>query len=225
VLTHTHTRTQTRIQLVHRTVFGDRDCVVKTRPVKKYRLPELDKKLSASRTNREVKMIRRCAELGVRVPEVFYVDKKNRRFFMEYLNGVTVKKFLFENMKSKEMSDQVSDVAVQIGETIAVMHDARMIHGDLTTSNMMLLPGKDDDDDKLCLAVIDFGLGTFDSKEETKAVDLYVLERAFNSTHPNSEQIFKLVLDSYSKKSKKWASVGKRFEQVRLRGRKRECFG
>ena len=42
---------------------------------------ELDKKLGQSRTNREVKMMKRCAEAGIRVPEVFYVDKKNRRFF------------------------------------------------------------------------------------------------------------------------------------------------
>ena len=197
--------------------------MAKTRPVKKYRLPELDKKLGQSRTNREVKMMKRCAEAGIRVPEVFYVDKKNRRFFMEFLNGVTVKAYLFENMKGKETSDQGKDVAVQIGEAIAIMHDNRLIHGDLTTSNLMLLPKKDDD--KLQLAVIDFGLGSFDRKEETKAVDLYVLERAFNSTHPNSETIFQVVLDAYAKKSEHWKAVGKRFEQVRQRGRKRECFG
>jgi TP53 regulating kinase-like protein len=71
------------------------------------------------------------------------------------------------------MSDQVRDVAVQIGEAIAIMHDNRLIHGDLTTSNLMLLPPKKDE--KLKLAVIDFGLGSFDHKEETKAVDLYVV--------------------------------------------------
>ena len=191
-------------------------------------------------------MMKRCVDAGIRVPEVFYVDKKNRRFFMEFLNGVTVKAYLFENMKGKEMSEQVRDVAVQIGEAIAIMHDNRLIHGDLTTSNLMLLPPKKDE--KLKLAVIDFGLGSFDHKEETKAVDLYVvcssishsyhkhthkhththryvLERAFNSTHPNSETIFKVVLDAYAKKSEHWKKVGKRFEQVRMRGRKRECFG
>ena len=168
-------------------------------------------------------MMKRCVDVGIRVPEVFYVDKKNRRFFMEFLNGVTVKAYLFENMKGKEMSDQGRDVAVQIGEAIAIMHDNRLIHGDLTTSNLMLLPPKKDE--KLKLAVIDFGLGSFDRKEETKAVDLYVLERAFNSTHPNSETIFQVVLDAYAKKSEHWKAVGKRFEQVRQRGRKRECFG
>lgn len=70
------------------------------------------------------------------------------------------------------------------------MHDAEIVHGDLTTSNIMVrnedtscsLPGVD-------AVLIDFGLGIMKPSVDDKAVDLYVLERAFASTHPNSEHL------------------------------------
>lgn len=61
------------------------------------------------------------------------------------------------------------------------MHDGQIIHGDLTSSNIMLRSPSND------LVLIDFGLGQMKPTIEDKAVDLYVLERAFISTHPNSE--------------------------------------
>lgn len=51
-----------------------------------------------------------------------------------------------------------------------------VIHGDLTTSNMIY---KDDQ-----IYLIDFGLSYVKTSIEDRAVDLYVLERAFISTHP-----------------------------------------
>ncbi|KAJ1647160.1 TP53 regulating kinase [Coemansia asiatica] len=61
---------------------------------------------------------------------------------------------------------------------------------------------------------------------EDKAVDLYVLERAFISTHPNSEKLFALVLEAYKAENTDVASaVLKRLEDVRQRGRKRDMTG
>ena len=37
--------------------------------------------------------------------------------------------------------------------------------------------------------VIDFGLGYVQALPEDKAVDLYVLERAMHSTHPNAQPL------------------------------------
>ena len=74
--------------------------------------------------------------------------------------------------------------------------------------------------------LIDFGLAYISTLVEDKAVDLYVLERAFSSTHPDSEPLFASVLSAYAKKmGKQWASVGKRLDEVRLRGRKRSMVG
>jgi Kae1-associated kinase Bud32 len=81
-------------------------------------------------------------------------------------------------------------IAKSVGTIIGKMHDAEIVHGDLTTSNIMVrndgtsssLPGVD-------AVLIDFGLGMMKPSMDDKAVDLYVLERAFASTHPNSEHL------------------------------------
>ena len=77
------------------------------------------------------------------------------------------------------------------------------------------------------VVVIDFGLGSSNASEEDKAVDLYVLERAIISTHPNSEILVSTIIDMYSKTSqpKKCAAVYKRLEDVKRRGRKRDMTG
>lgn len=153
------------------------------------------------------------------VPEVYFVDKKNRRFFMERVRGTTVKDYLL-NRDIRDDDDEMAEgdelkIARQIGTSLAVMHDMNVIHGDLTTSNMMIRAKTGS------IVFIDFGLGSIDVKVETKAVDLYVLERAFVSTHPDSEKIFEEVLKAYASKSENWKKVSQRFEKVRMRGRKR----
>ncbi|KAG8802309.1 serine/threonine-protein kinase bud32 [Serendipita sp. 399] len=77
------------------------------------------------------------------------------------------------------------------------------------------------------LVLIDFGLSYQSSLVEDKAVDLYVLERAFASTHPESEGLFAAVLESYATELgiKAWKSIKKRLDDVRLRGRKRSMVG
>jgi TP53 regulating kinase and related kinases len=86
-------------------------------------------------------------------------------------------------------------IAKAIGAAIGKMHDAEVVHGDLTTSNIMISQNKDCDSSEMNQIVfIDFGLGNMKPIVEDKAVDLYVLERAFVSTHPDSEYLVKLML-------------------------------
>ncbi|KAH7068300.1 serine/threonine-protein kinase bud32 [Paraphoma chrysanthemicola] len=73
--------------------------------------------------------------------------------------------------------------------------------------------------------LIDFGLTTASIQDEDKAVDLYVLERAFAATHPAAEPLFQEVLKAYGESYKGARSVLKRLEGVRMRGRKRSMLG
>lgn len=87
--------------------------------------------------------------------------------------------------------------------------------------------------------LIDFGLSSITPLAEDRAVDLYVLERAFASTHPipllasGVEGIphFDTVLAGYRKtmelKGKKgeWKAISRKLESVRGRGRKRSMVG
>jgi Kae1-associated kinase Bud32 len=90
------------------------------------------------------------------------------------------------------------------------MHDKDIIHGDLTTSNMIL---------KEKVYFIDFGLGFNSTRIEDKAVDLHLLRQAFESKHyKHFEEFFKEVLEGY-KLSKNWKEVLNRLEKVEMRGR------
>jgi serine/threonine protein kinase len=79
-----------------------------------------------------------------------------------------------------------------IGKTLSTLHLAQIIHGDLTTSNMMLRPAPTKPEGYE-IVLIDFGLSSHSNVPENLAVDLYVLERAFASTHPTSERWYQGV--------------------------------
>lgn len=103
------------------------------------------------------------------------VDAEAATIYMERVIGRTLKDIIVENKADKEK------LADAIGIALSKMHTVDVVHGDLTTSNLMLR------DDNESLVIIDFGLSYVSKLPEDKAVDLYVLERAFTSTHPNSE--------------------------------------
>ena len=100
-----------------------------------------------------------------------------------------------------------------------------MIHGDLTSSNIILLESYEP-------SLIDFGLSSFSGLAEDKAVDLYVLERAILSTHSLFSDTYNVwLLEGYElihkqlNKSMKFKEVEKKLQDVRLRGRKRSMLG
>lgn len=131
--------------------------------------------------------------------------------------------------------DAIQKIGNAIGTIISKMHNVNVVHGDLTTSNIMLRNPETSISSKIKtwepnLVLIDFGLaGTAGAKgvnHEEKAVDLYVLERAIDSTHPSCSALLqKAIFRAYKKHCHTSDSVLQRLSQVRLRGRKRECFG
>ncbi len=137
---------------------------------------------------------------------------------MEMIAGKTVKEML-RAVRNGEYPEAANAWAKEIGVAIGKMHDADVVHGDLTTSNIMIR----DADEKAVL--IDFGLSTVSTVLEDKAVDLYVLERAFISTHPGSEELVKSCLESYRFACRKGTPILNKLEIVRQRGRKRDMFG
>jgi len=129
-------------------------------------------------------------------------------------------------------------LVIDIAQGLNYLHEFKppIVHGDLTTSNMMLRPRPDGHGpanghnaaDALLdgdVVLIDFGLASQSTHEEDRAVDLYVLERAFGSTHPKAEVLFSAVLDAYRETFKAAPAVLRRLEDVRLRGRKRSMIG
>lgn len=141
---------------------------------------------------------------------------------MEEIEGsVTVRDYIQSIMETEKTPQSLFALAKTIGQVLARMHDEDLIHGDLTTSNMLLKPPVE----QLNIVLVDFGLSFVSGLPEDKGVDLYVLEKAFLSTHPNTDTVFEAFLKSYSTSSKNSKPVLKKLDEVRLRGRKRSMVG
>eukprot|EP00038_Savillea_parva_P025253 m.46897 g.46897 ORF g.46897 m.46897 type:complete len:230 (-) comp6817_c0_seq1:136-825(-) len=203
------------------TLLGQR-VVVKERFSKGYRHPELDTKLTKQRMLAEVRAISRCKDAKVPTPMVLFVDIPASKIYLEYLTGaVTVKEFFYEHGTDVALH---ASLITRISQALVNMHAHNIVHGDLTTSNMMLRPHAQESERELIL--IDFGLSFVSTSAEDKAVDLYVLERALSSTHPQSEPLFDAILQAYAPDDNPAAvAVIKKLEEVRARGRKRSMLG
>ncbi|KAL2090998.1 hypothetical protein ACEWY4_013261 [Coilia grayii] len=209
---------------VYRGTFLGKPTIIKERFSKRYRHPVLDEKLTHRRTTQEVRSILRCRKAGISTPVVYFVDYTSHCIFLEDLEGsITVRDHIASSQESGRDPVCLNTLAEQIGKILAKMHDEDVVHGDLTTSNMLLRQGSGDAKPELVL--IDFGLSFYSALPEDKGVDLYVLEKAFLSTHPNTEELFQRLLKSYTQSSKKAAAVIKKLDEVRLRGRKRSMVG
>ena len=110
-----------------------------------------------------------------------------------------------------------------MGEVIGRIHFAGLLHGDLTTSNIMV--HKEGPTDSNSIYLIDFGLSSTSQMAEDKAVDLYVLEKAFICSHPQLENEFQIILEGYKRCAEKGEEVIRRLDKVRARGRKKIAFG
>lgn len=192
---------------------------------------------------------------------------------MEWVEGGSVRDFLEEEnrrgYKGKEEGEgergrnKWKRLMGRIGRAVGRMHELGVVHGDLTTGNLMVRRGEvrgerkggeggggdvkeggkeegeggggvveeggkeegEEGEDDAEIVLIDFGLAGQSTQDEDRAVDLYVLERAFGSTHPEAEDEFKEVLRVYGESYKDAKIALKKLEEVRMRGRKRSMVG
>ena len=180
--------------------------------------------ISLSRLRKESNNLIKAEKLGIPVPHIYKIDKKTKKLYMEYLKDYkTIKNYITEE-KSKNENEKKNNLIFifkNLGEIISLLHNNHIIHGDLTSSNMMV--------NKLNnLKLIDFGLSGISHNYEDKAVDLYVFEKSL-LCEKNSNGILEEVLKSfyigYESKSSNWDNIWKRLEKVKLRGRKKLAFG
>ncbi|MEK6963131.1 MAG: KEOPS complex kinase/ATPase Bud32 [Nanoarchaeota archaeon] len=178
-------------------IYQDKERVVKKRVSKGYRHPELDAELIKARTKREAKFIH---DLPIPGPKLHDVDAST--VTMDFIPG----------KKVVDVIDEQPELAQKIGEHLSKLHDKNMIHGDLTTSNMILKPDGE-------LVFIDFGLSFYSDKIEDKSVDIHLFKEALESKHFRVEaKAYRYFLKGY-RSSKHAEDVLERLKKVEQRGR------
>ncbi|PSS14601.1 TP53-regulating kinase [Actinidia chinensis var. chinensis] len=204
---------------VFESTFVGKRSIVKERFSKKYRHPSLDAKITLRRLNAEARCVTKARRLGVCTPVLFAVDPVLHTLTFEHVEGPSVKDIFLDFGSNGVIEERMDDIAAQIGDAIGKLHDGGLIHGDLTTSNMLIRNNTNQ------LVLIDFGLSFTSTLPEDKAVDLYVLERALLSMHSSCGNVMDRLLAAYRKSSKQWSSTLNKLAQVRQRGRKRTMVG
>ena len=187
-----------------------RKTVMKKRLPKKYRPPQLDERIRTYRTVHEPQLMHEAKKSGVPTPAIFLVDVKNATIMMEYVEGKQIK-HLLNNVSESERHR----LCVEIGELIGRLHSHGIVHGDLTTSNMIL-----SDDNRVFF--VDFGLGEKNIELEARGVDLHLMKRALESAHFRfAEECFAAVLEGYSSivKDKTLRDVSDKIKEIERRGR------
>ncbi len=190
--------------------WNNRKVIMKQRHPKKYRIPELDLLIRTQRTLHEPHIIHNAKEAGVPTPTIFMVDVADANIIMEFVEGKQIKEVLDALSKEERLN-----VCKLIGELIGRLHGNGIIHGDLTTSNMILTPyGK--------VVFVDFGLSERSVELEPMGVDLHLMKRTLQSTHYKyAKECFKAVMDGYEEAlgKEETKKVTVKIREIERRGR------
>ncbi len=171
--------------------------IIKTRIQKRYRLLEIDEAIRRERTRIEARLISEARRCGVPTPIIRDITDFEIR--MEYIDGTALK-----NIITPSLSELM-------GELAGRLHTCGIVHGDLTTSNILFKDGK--------LFLIDFGLAYLDKTLEARGVDIHVLFQTFESTHENHEELIEAFKKGYARTFRDADEVIERVKEIESRGR------
>ena len=191
---------------IHLTTWQDRKVIAKRRVPKTYRLGKLDEVLRTKRTRMEAKLISEARSIGIPTPVIFDIDKIGSQIVMEFIEGERVKDILNQVSPSER-----KEICLTIGNSIGKLHTNHIIHGDLTTSNMIFRDG--------LIYFIDFSLGEISEEIEAKGVDLHVLMEAYESTHPSIMEDFEYIMEGYRSEFDSAQEVEDKIQEIISRGR------
>jgi len=177
----------------------DNGVVSKKRLPKRYRIRQLDEIIRKERTRSEAKIMADARKVGVPTPII--LDVTDDTIKMELIDGSTL----------KETVDEV--LIERVGEHVGRMHKRGIIHGDLTTANMIYSSSED------VVYLIDFGLARYDEEVEGRGVDIHVLFQMLHSTYEDYDRLKKSFIKGYKKIFDKADEVLDRVKEIEERGR------
>ncbi len=186
-------------------LYLDKDTIIKERIKKAYRVRELDETLRKSRTKREARLISFARRAGVPTPVIRDIDGNIVK--MDFIKGEQVKDVL-----NRVLKDERKRICEEIGKHAGRLHKNNIIHGDMTTSNMILKGDR--------IFFIDFGLGEINDTVEAKGVDILVFKKSLRSTHYRFEkECLDAFIKGYSLEYEGYKDVMERLGSIEKRGR------
>jgi Kae1-associated kinase Bud32 len=185
-----------------------RKAVRKVRIQKAYRHPQLDARLRKRRTAREAKILRAAFEAQVKCPQLYCELESQNELVIQWIDGSLASRLLPEKGK---LLDKHLNWMRQAGNNLAKLHTAGIVHGDYTTSNIMV-------DSNGIVQVIDFGLSEHNNGVEEKAIDVLLFQRSLAGTS-DPEKLFEVFWQAYSVVDKQSQLVMERAKKILSRGR------
>lgn len=176
---------------------AENGAVRKRRLAKSYRVADLDERIRAERTLREARITSDARRHGVPTPIISDVSRFD--LVMERVDGPRLKDVITPALSEK------------VGEMVGRLHQAGIIHGDLTTSNMILSRDK--------IYFIDFGLAFYENSLEAQGVDVHVYFQTLESTHDLPQELIEAFGAGYARTFMNAGSVLKRVLEIKARGR------
>ena len=182
--------------------------LIKRRGEKRYRHPELDREIRRLRTIHEASIIHRAKGAGVPTPVIYQVDPDDATIVMEFVEGERVRDIV-DDLTEEERRRLFTAIGVLAGR----LHGAGIIHGDMTTSNIINTAEGP--------VFVDFGLGEVSSETEKRGVDLNLMHRMLTSTHFRyTKELFADFREGYVEGLGEEAEEAlERMEEVSRRGR------
>lgn len=174
--------------------------VEKRRVSKRYRVPPLDKRLITERTRAEARLIHASRRGGVPTP---------------IMSDITEDTIVMEQVQGTLLTDELSEKNIlEVGRIVGLLHSAEIMHGDLTTSNLIIR-----ERDRKCV-MIDFGLAQVTQEIEQRGVDIHVLFQTLESTAPGcSDDLKAAFIEGYGDTFPGGDEVITREHEIEMRGR------
>jgi Kae1-associated kinase Bud32 len=154
-------------------------------------------------------MMHEVKKIGIQAPILYAWNENDCTLVIEFINGPRLKNVLLKKGLSPFRKKRL---CTDFGKIIAMMHANGFIHGDLTTSNVLVRKKGAQDE----LVLIDFGLSTHSKKLEDVAVDLVNLKKTFTATHADYEEGWTIIQDAYRAHGGKAAALAQ-MEKVEQR--------
>jgi len=184
--------------------------VIKRRVRKEYRTPSLDEQIRHDRTISEASRIHEAKTAGAKVPSIVGVDVENNAIVMTHLDGTVAR----ERLDDMSIND-ARKLLRSIGEQIGLLHTAGIVHGDLTTSNVIVSPSGEP-------FIVDFGMSRRSTEPEDRGVDLHLLQRSIVASHnKDSSSMMNSMIRGYEQTAGKKAasSTWRKAREIARRGR------